>query len=313
MKKSKEKITDSIDEHGLYYKLSAYLKTRFGAKTRKISVEAGFSCPNRDGTKGTGGCIYCNVDSFSQINRENLREQVVGRIETLRRQGIENYIIYFQSYSNTYADVETIRYRVESTLIDDGIKSIYIGTRPDVIDEEKLAYFAELNQKYEVVLEYGLQSANDKTLKLINRGHTKAEFIKAVEMTHRHGIKTCAHIIFGLPGDTREDMMESVRLCTELGVHSVKFHHLHIVKKTPMSQMYLAGHIMLLNEDDYISILAEAIGRLKPDTVVSRIIGDAANETLIAPQWGQNKGAFSAKLEKYMKENGIFQGCRLNE
>lgn len=311
MKKSKEKIVDSIDEPRLYYKLSVYLKERFNAKVRKVAVDAGFTCPNRDGTKGVGGCIYCNVSSFTQKSVEDLKEQVRCRIDALKRQGVESFIIYFQSYSNTYADTETIRRRVESTLIDDGIKSIYIGTRPDVINEEKLSYFAELNNRYEVVLEYGLQSANDNTLKLINRGHTKAEFVKAVEMTHRYGLKTCAHIIFGLPGDSRDDMIDSVKLCTLLGVHSIKFHHLHIVKGTQMAEMFLAGRVTLLSEDDYISVLAEAIGHLNPDTVVSRIIGDAANDTLIAPFWGQNKGEFSARLEKYMRDNGIYQGCRL--
>ncbi len=291
-----------------YQSLNTYLKNKYNGKVRKVSIDAGFTCPNRDGNKGVGGCIYCNVDSFTQKAENGIREQALSKIAKLRSKGIEKYIIYFQSYSNTYSDLDTIRKRVEASLTDDGIVALYVGTRPDVIDEEKLAYFAELNQKYDVVLEYGLQSANDNTLKIINRGHTKDEFVNAVRMTHEHGIKTCAHIIFGLPGDTREDMLNSVKLCSELGVHSVKFHHLHIVKRTQMSEMYLAGKIMLQSEDEYISVLAEAITYLSPDMVVSRIVGDAAGDTLIAPMWPESKSAFTAKLEAYMKEHGLFQG-----
>ncbi|MGE4318151.1 MAG: TIGR01212 family radical SAM protein [Deferribacterales bacterium] len=293
---------------GFYNSLNSYLKNQYNAKVRKVSIDAGFTCPNRDGNKGVGGCIYCNVDSFTQKAENGIREQAISQISKLRSKGIEKFIIYFQSYSNTYSDLETIRKRVEAALIDDGIVAVYIGTRPDVIDEEKLAYFAELNKKYDVMLEYGLQSANDSTLKIINRGHTKDEFVNAVRMTHRFGIKTCAHIIFGLPGDTREDMLNSVKLCSELGVHSVKFHHLHIVKGTQMSEMYLAGKIMLLSEMDYTSVLAEAITYLAPDMVVARIVGDAAGDTLIAPMWPENKSAFSAGLEAYMSEHGLYQG-----
>ena len=292
-----------------YYRtLNNYLKDKFSGKVWKVPVDAGFTCPNRDGSKGSGGCTYCNVDSFTMQSADDIGGQVKKRIAALKKKGIEKYIIYFQSYSNTYADLDTIRMRVEASLIDDGIVALHIGTRPDVIDEAKLAYFAGLNKKYEVVLEYGLQSANDNTLKLINRGHTKAEFINAVKLTHSYGIKTCGHIIFGLPGDSREDMLNSVRLCAELGVHSVKFHHLHIVKATPMAQMFLSGNLMLMSEMDYISVLAEALTILPEDVVVSRIVGDAAGDTLIAPFWPESKSDFTNKLEKYMCDNGLKQG-----
>jgi len=291
----------------LYYKLSDYLKERFGGKVWKVPVEGGFSCPNRDGEKGEGGCAYCNVESFDGSSGGGIREQVEQRIEKLKKRKIHKYIIYFQSYSNTYGSVETIKSRIESALIDDGIVAIHIGTRPDVIDDEKLAYFKELNERYEVVIEYGLQSANDKTLKLINRGHTVKDFIDAVELTHKYGIKSCAHVIFGLPGDSREDMLSSVKVIRGLGIHSVKFHHLHIVKGTKLAEMYANGSLELISEDEYIDILAEALTLLDDKTVVSRLVGDASGDTLIAPHWN-SKSVIVSKLEKYMDSNSLKQG-----
>jgi radical SAM protein (TIGR01212 family) len=293
----------------LYNKFSDYLKNRFGEKVWKVPVEAGFSCPNRDGFKGRGGCIYCNIDSFNGAEEGSIREQVEERIERLKKRKINKYIVYFQSYSNTYGSLDSVKERVEKSLVDDGIVAIHIGTRPDVIDDEKLEYFKELNEKYEVVIEYGLQSANDETLKYINRGHTVKEFSDAVELTHSYGIKTCAHVIFGLPGDTYEDMINSVKLVSALRVHSVKFHHLHVVKNTKLAKLYDEGHVKLMSESEYIKTLAFGLGHLYKDIVVARIVGDAAGESLVAPDWPKSKSVFTGMLEAFMKDNNIVQGC----
>jgi len=297
-------MTDQV----LYRKLSTYLKEKFGGKVWKIPVDAGFSCPNRDGTIGAEGCIYCNAESFDGSEEGSIRQQVKTRINRLRKKNIEKYIVYFQSYSNTYADLETIRSRVEEALCSQGIVAVHIGTRPDCIDKEKLEYFQKLNRKYEVVLEYGLQSANNETLQKINRGHTAGDFAEAVRLTHKHGIKTCAHVIFGLPGDTREDMLDSAALINMLNMHSVKFHHLHVVKNTKLSEMYGNAEITLMEQQEYIEILAEAIGLLNRDIVIGRLVGDASGDTLVAPKWPESKSVFINELEKYMKEKGIFQG-----
>lgn len=297
----------------LFMTLNDYLQDTYGGKVWKVPVDAGFTCPNRDGNKGRGGCAYCNVDSFTMVGADTIRDQVINGTDRLKKRNINKYIIYFQSYSNTYSDVDTMMERIESALCADGIVALHIGTRPDVIDDEKLARLAELNKKYDIVIEYGLQSANDNTLKLINRGHGVDDFIRAVRLTHQYGIKTCAHIIFGLPGDTEDDMMASVDLCSSLGVHSVKFHHLHVVKGTPLAQMYLAGQFDILPLDRYTAILAKAISRLRPGMVVSRLLGDAANDTLIAPRWEISKGEFTQMLVKYMTENGLYQGSAFNE
>jgi len=291
-----------------YYKFSDYLKERFGEKVWKIPVDAGFTCPNRDGLKGEGGCIYCSVDSFNGAEQGDIKIQIERRINKLKERNINKYIIYFQSYSNTYADVEVIRERIEGSLIDEGIVGIHIGTRPDVIDSRKLEYLSELSERYEVVIEYGLQSANDATLNGINRGHSVVEFVDAVKLTHEYGIKTCAHIIFGLPGDSREDMLDSIWLINSLDIHSVKFHHLHVVKGTKLAEMYIAGGIKLLTEDEYISVLAEAMSILNRKVVIGRIIGDASGDTLIAPDWPKTKSGFEQKLSMYMKSKGLTQG-----
>lgn len=295
----------------MYYKFSDYLKNKFGGKVWKVPVDAGFTCPNRDGFKGEGGCIYCSVDSFDGSEAGSISSQVKNRIIKLQCKKINKYIIYFQSYSNTYAAPEVIQRRISDALVDDGIVAIHIGTRPDVIDREKLAYFKELNEKYEVVIEYGLQSCSDTTLEFINRGHSVQDFIDAVELTHEYGIKTCAHLIFGLPGDSRKDMLDGVALVNRLKMHSVKFHHLHIVKDTKLSELYEQGEIDILTEDEYIDILTEALGKLDRNLVISRIVGDAAGDTLVAPDWPENKSQFENKLKSHMEKLGITQGALL--
>jgi len=297
-----------VTDKSLYFKFSEYLKNRFGGKVWKVPVEAGFTCPNRDGHKGEGGCIYCSVDSFDGAEQGKIQDQVTARIEKLKKRNINKYIVYFQSYSNTYGDLATIKGRIDASLVDDGIVAIHIGTRPDVIDEVKLAYLQTLTERYEVVIEYGLQSSNDETLIDINRGHTVQDFVDAVELTHRYDIKTCAHLILGLPGDSREDMINSIKLINDLKIHSVKFHHLHVVKGTKLAEMYANGEVEMLTEDEYIDILAESIGRLNDDVVISRIVGDAAGDTLIAPDWPNNKGIFEQKLRDRMMKLGITQG-----
>jgi radical SAM protein (TIGR01212 family) len=292
------------------YKFNEYLKSAFGAKVWKVPVNAGFTCPNRDGLRGEGGCIYCSVDSFDGAECGDIADQVKSRIEKLKKRKINKYIVYFQSYSNTYGSRETMISRIEESLVDDGVVAVHIGTRPDVIDEEKLAYLKKLNEKYEVVIEYGLQSANDNTLKFINRGHTVQEFIDAVELTHRYGLKVCAHLILGLPNDTVDDMMDSVRLINRLGVHSVKFHHLHVVRDTRLAEMYRAGEVRVLSPEEYAELLAEVLAVLDAGVVVSRLSGDAAGDTLIAPKWDISKGEFEKLLMDRLDEKGLSQGSR---
>jgi radical SAM protein (TIGR01212 family) len=300
-------MRDGETEH-LYLDLNTYLRRRFGQKVWKVPVDAGFTCPNRDGTKGLNGCIYCNNESFSGASAGEITGQVKKRIEALKRKNINAYIVYFQSYSNTYGSLDEIKTKLESALIDDGIVSIHIGTRPDTVDDEKLDYLAELNKRYEVVVEYGLQSSNPETLRIINRRHTADDFADAVRKTSERGIKSCAHIILGLPNDTREDMMETTRFAAACGVHSVKFHHLHIVKDTELENIYKQGKIKVMDVREYADILAECIALLPDETVIARLMGDAAGDTLIAPKWEISKNGFIDLLKSVMREKGLRQG-----
>ncbi len=295
----------------LYYTLNQYFKDKFGEKVYKISLDAGFTCPNRDGTKGLGGCIYCDNSSFVFTEGENIEEQIKNGILRLSKKGINLFVLYFQSYSNTYCSDEHFINLIKSSLIDERIVGIFIGTRPDVINREKLEFLAHLKEKYDIFMEYGLQSAHDKTLEFINRGHTVREFIDAVEMTKSFGLKITTHLILGLPYETKDDMLESVRFISELNIDAVKFHHLHIVKNTKLADLYLNGGLCdfrLLTEDEYIDILAEGLGYLKKNAIIARLIGDAPKEILIAPDWPKSKVAFLNKLDRYMLSHNLFQG-----
>jgi radical SAM protein (TIGR01212 family) len=295
----------------LYYSLNQYLKDKFGKKVYKISVDAGLTCPNRDGTKGEGGCIYCDNNSFVFNNGKNISEQVEKGITRLSKKKINNFIIYFQSYSNTYCPDKLFEKMVHDALIDERIVGIFVGTRPDVINTTKLNFLSNLKNKYEIFLEYGLQSAHDKTLQFINRGHTVKEFSDAVKLTKSYDLKVTAHLILGLPYEKKEDMLESIRFLSDVGIDAIKFHHLHIVKGTKLAELYLNKKLYnfnLLTEDEYIEILAEGISLLKKDIIIARLIGDAPKDMLIAPDWPKNKLEFLNKFENYMKVKNLFQG-----
>lgn len=292
----------------LYFTLNEYLKNLFGEKVWKVPVDAGFTCPNIDGEKGSGGCTYCSNDAFVHVDAGEISDQVRSRIAKLEKKKINKFIVYFQSYSNTYGSLNQIRSKIEASLIDDRIVGIHIGTRPDVIDSEKLRYLAELSDKYDVILELGLQSIHDKTLKRINRGHTFFEFDEALKLCRSFGIKVCAHVILGLPGETTEEMLETVKYLASQQIDSVKFHHLYIVKGTAMANEYGKGMFKLLEEDEYSHVLADALTLLPENTVVARLVGSGPHENLIAPEWPRVKLKFLNELHLYMKQNGLYQG-----
>lgn len=295
-----------------YFTLSRYLKTKFGCKVSKVAVDAGFTCPNRDGTKGEGGCIYCDNSSFVFTTGDDIKEQVRNGIDRLLKKGIERFIIYLQSYSNTYCSDETFFRVLDDVLIDERIVGIHIGTRPDVINDNKLKRLSELTNRYDIFMEYGLQSAHNETLKFINRGHTYEDFLEAVDKTVKYGLKITVHLIFGLPYEDNNMMMETVKRVSKLPIHSVKFHHLHIVKGTKLSEIFLNNPFHILTEDEYIKIVADALTYFKNDIIVARLVGDAPRDMVIEPKWPLSKNLFLSKLNDYMIKNNLYQGKNFN-
>ncbi|MCM8829597.1 MAG: TIGR01212 family radical SAM protein [Candidatus Omnitrophica bacterium] len=296
-----------------YYKFSEYLKKRFGCRVHKVIVDAGLSCPNIDGTLSTNGCIFCDNYSFSPPTRRediSLENQIKEGIRYGKeRYKAKKFIIYFQPYSNTYAPLDILKERYDTIKKFPDVVGISIGTRPDCIDEEKILLIKSYIKAYDVWIEYGLQSIHNKTLKLINRNHTYEDFLKAVEITKNAGIKICAHIIIGLPGETEEEIMKTAKECGRLKLDGIKIHPLYIVKGTGLEEMFIKGKYKPLTFEEYIEITTKFIGYLWKDTVIQRITADCPPEILIGPDWIRNKQYILKKLEETMTARGIYQGC----
>ena len=270
-----------------------YFKKRFGERIQKIAIDAGFTCPNRDGSRGTGGCTYCNNDAFNpsycqpdkSITRQ-IDEGIEFHLNRYRR--AKKYLAYFQPYSNTYASLEHLKKIFTEALNHQSIAGLVIGTRPDCIDDQKLDYFYNLSKKYHITIEYGIESCYNKTLARINRQHTFETSVEAVEKTASLGIMTGAHIIFGLPGESVKEMLEEARILSKLPVHSLKFHQLQIVKDTLMADEWIANPMdfELFTLDGYLDFIVRFIERLSPSIVIERFSGEVPPRFLLAPDWG---------------------------
>lgn len=295
-----------------YYKFSRYLREKFGCRVFKISVNAGFGCPNFDGTLSRKGCIYCNNYAFSPSLREKnkpIEEQVKNGIEYgKKRYKAEKFIVYFQPYTNTYASVEILKEKYDVIKKFPEVSGIAIGTRPDCIDEEKLNLIESYTENYEVWIEYGLQSIHDKTLKLINRNHTYKDFLKAVEMTKERNIKICAHVIIGLPGEGKKEIIETAKECGKLKLDGIKIHPLHIVKNTQLEKWYKEGRYTPLEMKEYVEMVISFLEYLWPNTVIQRLTADCPDEFLIAPEWIHKKQKLLKIIEEEMDEKNTYQG-----
>ncbi len=278
-----------------FLSLNEHLRSLFGTRVQKIPLDAGFTCPNRDGTKGRTGCIYCDPrGSGTGLYKKgySVAQQMISGIKWAeRRYKARLFIAYFQSFSNTYAPPERLEATYREAIINSDVVGLFIGTRPDCIDSDVIRAIKRAAQDRYVTVELGLQSANNDTLKAINRGHTVEDFIRAVELLKRYKIPVCSHVIFGLPGEGHDEMLESVRLLADLGVEGIKFHQLYILEGTKAELLYRQGAIRELSLQEYASLVAEAIKLLPPQTVVHRLQGDPPrSERLIAPQWSYKKG-----------------------
>lgn len=300
-----------------YNQYSAFLKQKFGVKVYKITLDAGFSCPNRDGTISTGGCIFCDEGgSFSQAhsNKLSIEEQIGAGIETLsKRFKAEKFMSYFQAYSNTYKPVKELEKIYNSSLCNDKIVGLSIGTRPDCVDDEKLDLIASYKDDYYTWVEYGLQSIHDKTLKRINRGHDFDCFLRAYEKTKEHGINVCVHVIFGL-WETHDEIMQTAQKLAQLGVDGVKIHMLCALQDTKLAKMYDAGEIDFMSEEEYVNTVCDFLEYLPQTTTIHRLAGNGLKKNLIAPRWLGAKLDCLNKIDRELLRRNSYQGklCKEN-
>ena len=295
---------------------SNYFIGRFGGRVQKVSIDAGFTCPNRDGTVGTGGCTYCNNDAFNPsycTPDKSVTKQLQEGIDFLKHRYHSplGYLAYFQAYSNSYAPVARLRSLYEEALTFPGIKGLIIGTRPDCIDDEKLDYFEELSQKCFIAVEYGVESCYDRTLSRINRGHAFGVAADAIKRTASRNIQTGAHFILGLPGESYDDMMKEADIISSLPLHTVKFHQLQIIKGTSMEKEYeqKPGDFDLFTFEEYVEFFVKFLERLNPAIVVERFTGEAPPSVLAVQTWGKKRTDQIANIiEKRLEELNTWQG-----
>jgi radical SAM protein (TIGR01212 family) len=290
------------------------MREKIGEKVRKVSVDAGFTCPNRDGKVGFGGCIYCYTPSFvpTSSNRQKpIRIQVEEGKSRLKTRGFKgNFMVYFQAYSNTYAPVETLKRLYDEALDCEDIIGLSIGTRPDCVSDEVLLLLEGYAKKHHVWIEYGLQSSSDKTLKRINRGHNYAQFEDALKRTQDRGIYICTHIILGLPGEDKKQMYETIKRVSDLGIDGVKIHHLQVVRNTVLERKYNDGEVKLFSIGDYVPLVCDIIERLSPEIIVHRLLGDVYDKLLLAPRWELSKAEILSLIDKEMERRDTYQGTR---
>ena len=294
---------------------SDYFRKRFGKRVQKITVDAGFTCPNRDGTCGYGGCTFCDNRAFkpSYNNPEMpIEKQLLEGMGFLKKRyrRVDQFIAYFQAYTNTYADLETLQGIYRQAIHFPGIVGIVVGTRPDCVDQEKLDYFRELSQNIYVMVEYGIESLQDRTLLRVNRGHDVARTRWAVEETARRGIRTGGHMMIGLPGETREDFLDAVKKLSEWPLNNIKYHQLQVIRGTPMAREYREQPEAFFdfNMESYLQLMVEIVELLNPAFVIERIAGEVAPGMSLREGWGLRYDAVLRAFEKLLEEKDTWQG-----
>ncbi|MCH8014910.1 MAG: TIGR01212 family radical SAM protein [Candidatus Dadabacteria bacterium] len=289
-----------------------YIKEKLGYRVNKLSVDMGFTCPNRDGNLAIGGCVYCNNDSFVPPYaraRFSMDQQITNGMNYLKKRfKAEKFIVYFQSYTNTYDSVEKLEEMYRNALKYEDVIGIAVGTRSDCIDEEKISMFEELAKDYYVSLEFGIESIYDKTLEFMNRGHDYQSVLDAIEMSKGRGFEIGAHIIVGMPTETKEEMLAMAGEVSSLGIDVFKVHNLHIVRNTPLARMYRKEPFSLFNFEEYIDFIIEFLERLSPDMVIERLFTDTPHQLLIAPDWGKSHLQILQAIEAELERKDTYQG-----
>ena len=293
-----------------YNHLNEYLKNKFGERTLKICIDGGFTCPNRDGSLGYGGCIYCSEKGSGELinNVKGISEQVKYYFTTYRAKRANKFIAYFQNFTNTYDSVENLKAKYDAALIDDRIVGLEIGTRPDCITEEIAKLLKTYTDKYYVCVELGLQTSSDEIGKIINRGYTSKQFTQAIEILNKYNIDVVAHIMVGLPNETIEDIKNTVNFINSHKLQGIKIHSTYVVENTILADMYKKGEYKALDLDDYIETLIDIITHLNPNLIIHRISGDAPKDILVAPYWNSHKMWILHGFEKRFKARNLWQG-----
>ena len=291
-----------------------WLQEKFGERVYKVIVDAGFTCPNRDGTVAVGGCAYCNNNSFrppSAIKTDPIRDQVREGIEYIRKRfDAHKFIIYFQPFTNTYAETGHLRELYTDAIDHPEVVGLAIGTRPDCVDEEKIRMIDEIAQRTFVSLEFGVESIYDDTLRRVNRGHDYATFLQAMELTRRRSIHIGAHLILGFPWETREQWLAMADEMSRAGVDALKIHHLHLVRGTALAAEYARRPFRVLGYEEYLDLLCDFIERLDPRIVIERMFGEAPLALLVAPNWRRTKNDLVRDIQRRFEERDVWQGSK---
>ncbi|HHU56463.1 MAG TPA: TIGR01212 family radical SAM protein [Acholeplasmataceae bacterium] len=298
-----------------YYTLNYYLKKRFKKKVFKVALNGNFTCPNRDGSISTKGCIFCSEKGSGDFagNVEDSLQDQFNMVKNIIHQKWKDalYIAYFQANTNTYAPLSRLKKLYEEAIsLDENIVALSIATRPDSISDEVIEYLGELNKKIPVWIELGLQTIHQKTDNFINRGYTLDVFHKAVNNLRKHNIEVIVHVINGLPYETKEMMLDTIKYLNTLDIQGIKIHSLYILENTILGQIYQSNPFKVLSLDEYVDIVTEQLAILRPDIVIHRISGDAPKDQLLAPLWGMKKFVVMNEINKEMKRRDYFQGCK---
>ncbi len=300
-----------------YYPFSQFLRERFGCKVYKLPIDAGFSCPNRDGKIGYGGCTYCCNSSFSPPSlkeKSSIPLQVKYRKALIRRKSeVNKFLVYFQSYTNTYAKVKILKGLYDEAIQDKDVIGFCIGTRPDCVPDEVLDLIESYAQDYHIWLEYGLQSVHNETLLIIKRGHNFAQFEDAVKRTQGRNIFICVHIILGLPGEAKEDILKTTRALARMGIDGIKLHHLQVIKNTKLATDFQRGEFKVFSSEEYIKLVCNVLELLPARITIQRLVGEVLQDRmLIAPRWNLNKHQILSAINQEFIDRGSFQGSKFD-
>ncbi len=293
-----------------YKHFNQFLKNKFGERTLKICIDGGFTCPNRDGSKGVGGCIFCSERGSGEHikNTQNITKQVQHYLKSYKAMRANKFIAYFQNFTNTYDTLENLKAKYDSALMDDRIVALAIATRPDCINEKIVKLIKSYCDKYYVWVELGLQTSKDETGLLLNRGYSSKQFSEAVHLLNTYGIDVVTHIMVGLPNENFEDLKNTVNFVNRHKLQGIKIHSTYVVKNTKLARMYENGSYVPISLENYMECLIYVLTHIHPDFVIHRIVGDAPKDLLVAPEWNLHKKLVLNGVEKMMKESNLWQG-----